>query len=152
MQIDLGPTADVDLQWCGYYDAADQAGQSRRWGGIHPYEDDYVGRQTGSLAGKSAYTLAEKYWSGRILEDEIHAAITLLPSGDVRVTWDAIRGMNYKIRTSTDLITWTDVAPAAITYVNGAIPGDPAGTWIDTDPAPGRKFYQVVTSTAPASP
>ena len=62
MQIDLGPSASVDLQWATYRDAADQAGQSRRWGGIHPGEDDYPGRIIGSQVGRSAFTLAEKYF------------------------------------------------------------------------------------------
>jgi hypothetical protein len=152
MHIDLGPSTDVDLQWCSYYDAADQAGQSRRWGGIHPYEDDYVGRQTGSLAGKSAYALAEKHWTGDILDDEIHAAITMLPGGNVGVTWNAIRGLNYQVRTSTDLVNWTDIAPAAITYVDGAIADKTAGTWLDTGADPGRKFYKIMTSSATATP
>ena len=59
-----GPTADVHLQWATYYDAADQAGQSRLWGGIHLAPDDLVGRKTGSLAGKSAVALAMKHFDG----------------------------------------------------------------------------------------
>ncbi len=39
---------DVPLQWATYYDAADQAGISRLYGGIHIPADDFGGRQTGS--------------------------------------------------------------------------------------------------------
>jgi len=39
--IEDGPSDTVELQWATYYDAADQAGISRRFGGIHPYYDDY---------------------------------------------------------------------------------------------------------------
>jgi hypothetical protein len=35
-----GPSVEVHLQWATYYDAADQAGQSRIWGGIHIWPDD----------------------------------------------------------------------------------------------------------------
>ena len=33
--VEPGPTTDVPLQWATYYDAADQAGISRLYGGIH---------------------------------------------------------------------------------------------------------------------
>src|SRR5262249_48569014 len=35
LTFEAGPTTDIRLQWATYYDAADQAGQSRIWGGIH---------------------------------------------------------------------------------------------------------------------
>ena len=35
-----GPSVDVPLQWATYYDAADQAGLSRLYGGIHVEADD----------------------------------------------------------------------------------------------------------------
>jgi hypothetical protein len=59
-----GPSEDVRLQWATYYDAADQAGQSRIWGGIHIWPDDSVGRRTGSQAGLAAYDLATTYFDG----------------------------------------------------------------------------------------
>lgn len=142
MQIDRGPSAAVDLQWCSFYDAADQAGISRRWGGIHPFEDDYVGRETGSVAGKSAYALAEKYWTGTIANEFIQPVMTMLPGGSVKVTWNATRGMYHKVQTSTNLSTWTDVGPYTMAY-------DTNGSWTDTSPAPGRKFYSVRRSLAP---
>jgi hypothetical protein len=142
MQIDLGPSAPVDLQWCTYYDAADQAGQSRRWGGIHPVEDDFPARETGAVAGKGAYALAEKYWTGAILNEPITANVALQANGDVKVTWNAVRGMYHKVRTSTDLSGWTDVGAFAVAY-------DTNGSWTDVAPAAGRKFYQVVRSLSP---
>jgi hypothetical protein len=149
MQIDRGPDTDVDLQWCSYYDAADQAGLSRRWGGIHPYEDDYDGRLTGSIVGKSAFALAEKYWTGEIAGEPMNPVVARLPDGSVRLTWHAVRGMYHKVQTSTDLVTWFDAAPAALSYVNDAIASDRSGVWIDTAPEPGRKFYRIVRSTTP---
>lgn len=149
MQIDLGPGADVDLQWCTYYDAADQAGVSRRWGGIHPYEDDYHGRATGSIVGKSAFALAEKYWTGAILSETLQSALTYTAGGSAVLTWTPVRGMYHKVQTSTDLSAWTDATAAVLFRVNAAITGDPAATYTDANPAPGKKFYRIVRSFAP---
>ena len=52
------------LQWGTYYDAADQAGQSRLFGGIHVAADDFTGRIVGSTCGKSAWALAQRYYAG----------------------------------------------------------------------------------------
>jgi hypothetical protein len=59
-----GPSQDVHLQWASYFDAADQAGQSRLWGGIHIWPDDRDGRINGSLAGIGAAAKARTYWDG----------------------------------------------------------------------------------------
>jgi hypothetical protein len=149
MQIDLGPSTDVDLQWNTYYDGADQAGQSRRWGGIHPFEDDYSARILGSQVGVAAYGLATKYWTGAILAEEMKPQIATLPGGNVRVTWTAVRGMKHKVQTSPDLVNWTDATPYSQSYTNGAISGDTNGSYTDTTPGTGQKFYRVVRTAAP---
>lgn len=59
-----GPTRDVHLQWGTYFDAADQAGISRLYGGIHIPQDDVEGRRIGSEAGRGAWTLAQRYFDG----------------------------------------------------------------------------------------
>jgi len=64
-RITAGPNADVTLQWATYYDAADQAGQSRLFGGIHVQADDFTGRMLGSICGKDAWALAQRYYAGR---------------------------------------------------------------------------------------
>jgi hypothetical protein len=66
LKFEAGPTADVNLEWATYYDAADQAGQSRLWGGIHIQADDFTGRRMGAQCGKSAWDLARRYYSGGI--------------------------------------------------------------------------------------
>jgi hypothetical protein len=64
LKFELGPTTDIRLEWATYYDASDQAGQSRLWGGIHIQADDLTGRVIGSQCGKEAWALAEKYYDG----------------------------------------------------------------------------------------
>jgi hypothetical protein len=62
--VEAGPTRDVTLQWATYYDAADQAGQSRIFGGIHITADDFAGRKLGSACGQEAWALAQRYFAG----------------------------------------------------------------------------------------
>ena len=57
-----GPSTDVHLQWATYYDAADQAGQSRVYGSIHLNGDDFAGRKVGSETGIGAYEKALTYF------------------------------------------------------------------------------------------
>lgn len=64
LKFEYGPSEDIALQWASYYDAADQAGQSRRWGGIHPAMDDFPSRIIGSQIGKSAWNFAKRFFGG----------------------------------------------------------------------------------------
>jgi hypothetical protein len=66
LRVEAGPTAPVTLQWATYYDAADMAGQSRLYGGIHIQSDDFNGRRIGSACGIEAWTLAQRYYAGRV--------------------------------------------------------------------------------------
>lgn len=64
LTFERGPSTDVRLQWARYHDAADQAGQSRLWGGIHITPDDFVGRRLGSTVGLSAVARARRFFDG----------------------------------------------------------------------------------------
>jgi FG-GAP-like repeat/ASPIC and UnbV/Domain of unknown function (DUF6851) len=64
LNFEQGPSAPVTLQWATYYDAADQAGTSRIYGGIHITADDFAGRRIGSRIGKQAWALAQRYFAG----------------------------------------------------------------------------------------
>jgi hypothetical protein len=66
LKFEAGPTADVTLQWATYFDAADQAGLSRLYGGIHITADDLNGRLAGSQCGKAAWMLAQRYYAGKV--------------------------------------------------------------------------------------
>ena len=64
LKIEEGPSRDLKLQWATYYDAADSAGQSRLYMGIHVPPDDFAGRRVGSQCGKAAWEQAQRYFEG----------------------------------------------------------------------------------------
>ncbi len=66
LEFEIGPTEDITLEWATYFDASDEAGISRLWGGIHVDADDLEGRIVGSIVGKDAYNLAMNYFNGTI--------------------------------------------------------------------------------------
>ena len=63
-----GPVEDLTLQWATYFDAADQAGISRLYGGIHVAADDFNGRVMGSEIGEISWAAALTYFDGTALE------------------------------------------------------------------------------------
>jgi hypothetical protein len=54
----------VTLSWATFSDAADQAGLSRRYGGIHFEQGDLDARATGRLAARHAWAKAQTYFNG----------------------------------------------------------------------------------------
>ncbi len=66
-KIDPGvPASPVTLSWPTFTAAADQAGLSRRYGGIHFWSGDYHARMLGNLLGRGANSKAQAYFQGRI--------------------------------------------------------------------------------------
>jgi hypothetical protein len=65
LKTEAGPSAPVRLEWATYFDAADQAGQSRLLGGIHIEADDFTGRRIGAQCGRDAWARAQLYYAGR---------------------------------------------------------------------------------------
>ena len=66
LKFEKGPTADIRLEWATYFDASDQAGQSRLYGGIHVEADDFTGRRIGAECGKAAWAKAQLYYAGQV--------------------------------------------------------------------------------------
>ena len=66
LKFEKGASTDIHLEWATYYDASDQAGQSRLWGGIHIQADDFIGRRIGSECGKAAWAAAQRYYDGTV--------------------------------------------------------------------------------------
>lgn len=65
LEFEQGPNVEVRLQWGTYFDAADQAGQSRIWGGIHIAADDFDGRTIGREVGLRAVARGLEYIAPR---------------------------------------------------------------------------------------
>jgi Domain of unknown function (DUF6851)/VCPO second helical-bundle domain len=58
------PASDVTLAWSTFSEAADQAGISRRYGGIHFKEGDLQSRALGRKVGAQASIKAQTYFAG----------------------------------------------------------------------------------------
>jgi hypothetical protein len=97
---EAGPSAPVTLQWASYYDAADQVGLSRIWGGIHPPADDLMGRRVGAEVGQRAWALSQRFFDGSVANTPIQLAGRRLEDGQFEVRFDAVRGLYYKIHAS----------------------------------------------------
>jgi hypothetical protein len=59
------PAEDVTLTWCTFSEAADQAGISRRYGGIHFEQGDLEARAAGRAVGRKAWERAQQLFAGR---------------------------------------------------------------------------------------
>jgi hypothetical protein len=134
LAFERGPSQAVQLQWATYYDAADQAGLSRIWGGIHISADDLTGRLVGAECGSQAWALARKYFDGSI--QQVPTTLTLTPVGNEarRLRAETLRGFHYQLQSTTNLsepvwavaladlvatnssLTWTDAAPSAVKF------------------------------------
>ena len=60
----LTPAQSVTLNWQTFSAAADEAGISRRYGGIHYQAGDYVGRAIGRAVALQAWVKAQQYFRG----------------------------------------------------------------------------------------
>jgi hypothetical protein len=107
LEFELGPSEAITLQWARYYDAADEAGLSRLYGGIHVPADDGPGRIMGSMAGQEAIALARQYIEGSILS-YVDVQDVRFGNGGYQLSWSGVPGLYYQIQTSPDLVTWAD--------------------------------------------
>jgi hypothetical protein len=60
----LTPAEPVTLKWETFIEAADEAGMSRRYGGIHFARADLAGRKLGRLVADRAWSKAQSYFDG----------------------------------------------------------------------------------------
>ncbi len=58
------PGQRIVLRWPTLKEAADEAGMSRRYGGIHFQDGDLYGRKVGEQIGQRALDRARRYWTG----------------------------------------------------------------------------------------
>ena len=80
-QIEPGstPKQPVVLKWDTFRDAADEAGMSRRYGGIHFARADLAGRKLGRLVADRAWEKAQSYFSGSVIPDLKQLTVTNNP-------------------------------------------------------------------------
>lgn len=109
--FEFGPSEDVTLQWATYYDAADEAGLSRLYGGIHVAPDDGPGRIMGSRAGQGAFALASKYFDGSIFASSPIITSVRNDGDSILLEWDQDRGVRYELRSSPDLLSFQTIVP-----------------------------------------
>jgi len=60
----IAPSKDITITWKTLSTAADDAGWSRRWGGIHFLSGDQQGRALGRLIGYNNWNKAQTYFNG----------------------------------------------------------------------------------------
>jgi hypothetical protein len=61
------PAAPVTLSWKSFTAAADQAGISREYGGIHFNDGDFEARQAGEDVGLLVWSKAKSYFNGKAI-------------------------------------------------------------------------------------
>jgi hypothetical protein len=59
------PSSDVTLRWATFSDAADEAGLSRVYGGIHFDNANVAGKDLGRKVGALVFDKAQRYWTGQ---------------------------------------------------------------------------------------
>jgi hypothetical protein len=110
LATEKGPSQAVPLRYATYNDAADGAGLSRIWGGIHPNVDNMGGRRVGAIVGKDIWDLLKRYWDGSITNTPL--TITQLNSSQYECRFTALRGFQYDMQSSPSLSqTFTNDPP-----------------------------------------
>lgn len=143
LTFEKGPSQTIQLQWGTYYDAADQAGLSRLWGGIHVPVDDVTGRRAGSLCGKGAWSLARQFFDGSIVQSPFALTIHAPNATQRELRCESVRGLFYKLQSTLDLTQpFVDDPAGFVQCLDAPI------LRTDTTAAP-KKFYRYVRSLTP---
>jgi len=127
LAFEYGPSEEVRLQWATYFDAADEAGISRLWGGIHIDADDHHGRILGSAIGIACYELASQYYDGNA-QPHPPFDVTIEQvggTGETALSWPCVIGRTYLVESSTDAMNYTGAGmvtanTVGVTFTNPA--------------------------------
>jgi hypothetical protein len=143
LSFEKGPSQTVQLQWGTFFDAADQAGISRLWGGIHPPVDDFTGRRVGAECGKRVWALARKYFDGSVASEPTSMAIRRIGAGQTEVRCATVRGLYYKLQSTSDLsLPFKDDPTGFARAVDSQL--------VRTSSSPATAtFYRVISSPTP---
>lgn len=143
LKFERGPSQNVQFQWATYYDAADAAGLSRIWGGIHPSVDDLTGRRVGSQVGQGTWALARKYFDGSITNAPMIVATRKLNSTQAELRFDTPRGFYHQVQSTMDLnLPFTNEPVASVLSLDTTI--------LSTNSIAGsQKYFRVMRSLVP---
>ena len=142
LTFEQGPSQTVQLQWGTYFDASDQAGLSRLWGGIHVSVDDLTGRRLGSQCGQGVWALAQKYFDGSVTQTPMSIALTPATQGRYELRFNTLRGCYYKLQSTTDLLQPFADEPGGTVQAT-----DTALVFTRTNTGPGKFFRAVCVAT-----
>ena len=143
LTFENGPSQPVELQWGTYSDAADQAGLSRLWGGIHVSVDDLTGRSVGSQCGQSAWALARKYFEGSLLTTSPALTIRQASPSQCELRFKTIRGVFYKTQSAPGLNQiFTDEGGGFVQAVDSS-------KTLNDGIAGSQKYYRVISALVP---
>jgi len=67
--VEDGPATDIVLRWSTLREAADEAGLSRLYGGIHIQDGDLRGRELGARVADVVFERAQRHFDGETLPD-----------------------------------------------------------------------------------
>jgi hypothetical protein len=136
-----GPSAPVVLQYASYFDAADQVGLSRIWGGIHPPADDIAGRLVGAESGRRSLALALRFFDGSVANSSSTLAIRRADDGKVEVRHDAVRSLYYRLESAEALTGPFSAGPSQLALEASLSTTNP--------PSASARFYRVSSSLVP---
>jgi hypothetical protein len=143
LTFEHGPSQPMQLQWATYFDASDQAGLSRLWGGIHVSVDDLTGRIIGSQCGRSAWDLARRYYSGSVLIDTPTVISVSRRAQGVNLQFNTLRGFYYCLQSTPDCNLPFTNEPSGFTQAL-----DSTMALSDNGAAP-QKLYRVLVKSFP---
>jgi len=143
LQFENGPSQTVQLQWGTYFDASDQSGISRIYGGIHVSTDDLTGRIIGSQCGQGVWALARTYFDGSVTNTPFNLSIQSLNSGGCQMTFKTLRGFFYSLQSTTSL------GAAFANSVPVMLQATDASTVITNSSPAIQNFYRLVRSLGP---
>lgn len=112
LEFEDGPSVDVTLQWATYYDAADEAGGSRLYGGIHVPVDDGPGRIVGATCGIRAFDWATGLFQNSAPSTDIVATLTVGEFNNCTLRWNSQPGVRYTVEGSADFRNFIPIGPA----------------------------------------
>ena len=141
-----GPSTDIQLQWATYRDAADQAGLSRIWGGIHPPADDLPGRRVGAQCGQQAWEMARHYFDGSVATQPVLATLEPGGAGRSHLRFGTIRGLYYQVESASDLNgPFTPITDIPVQAVDGV-------THQELATSQSQRWFRVTSTLSPSAP